>query len=53
MIPGSSVSLRISRIADGFMRAVRVASCQGDEVGVDAIGVPIDAGSERVAGDPV
>ena len=35
------------------VEAVRVASCQGDEVGVDAIGVPIDAGSERVAGDPV
>ena len=53
MIPGSSVSFRISRIADGFMRAVRVASCQGDEVGVDAIVVPIDADSERGAGGPV
>jgi len=53
MIPGSSVSFRISRIADGFMRAVRAASRQGEEVGVDAIVIPIDAGRDRVADDPV
>jgi len=35
------------------MRAVRVASCQGEEVGVDAIVNPIDAGGGRVAGNPV
>jgi hypothetical protein len=32
---------------------VRVASCQGEEVGVDAIAIPIDAGGGCVAGDPV
>ena len=53
MIPGSSVSFRISRIAEGFIRTVRVASCQGEEVSVDAIAIPIDAGSGCVAGDPV
>ena len=53
MIPGSSVSLRISRIADGFIRAVRVASCQGDEVRVDAMVVPIVADGEHVGGGPV
>jgi len=35
------------------MRAVRVASCQGDEGGVDAIVVPIVADSERGVGSPV
>jgi len=35
------------------MRAVRVARCQGEEAGVDAIAIPIDAGVECVAGDPV
>jgi hypothetical protein len=35
------------------MRVVRVASCQGDEVGVDAIVNPIDAASECVADGPV
>jgi hypothetical protein len=35
------------------MRAVRVASCQGEEVGVDAIVIPIDAAGEGVADGPV
>jgi len=33
---------------------VRVASCQGEEErGLDAIAIPIDAGGERDADDPV
>jgi hypothetical protein len=35
------------------MRAVRVASCHGEEAGVDAIVVPIDADGERLADEPV
>jgi len=35
------------------MRAVRAARCQGEEAGVDAIAIPIDAVGECVAGDPV
>jgi hypothetical protein len=53
MIPGSSVSFRISRIADGFIRAVRAASCQGEREEVDAIAIPIDAGRQRGADGPV
>ena len=33
MIPGRSVSFRISRIADGFMRSVREARRQGPDEG--------------------
>jgi hypothetical protein len=35
------------------MRAVRVARCQGEEAGFDAIAIPIGADRERVAGVPV
>ncbi len=40
-IPGRSVSFRISRIADGFIRAVRAASRQGAAALVCCIGDPL------------
>jgi hypothetical protein len=35
------------------MRAVRAARCQGEEAGVDAIAIPIDAAGACGVGDPV
>ena len=50
MIPGRSVSFRISRIADGFIRAVRAASCQGEGLRFALIVFAFDPGPAASVG---
>ncbi len=39
--PGNSVSLRISRMTDGFMRSQRWARCQGELVESEGVVEPV------------